>query len=216
MRNSQNVALQDLLFDSLEFPHHPERKRFFPETTFREIVNERTVGRELQRCYRDIHPLNAEALADTICGPRSFRKIFAILTLVERLSYIHKFVEEGIADDDLPLCKIPQPGSNLFRLGCRRGPDSAAQLLQCIDGWSPTVILMFEDWQWATLAPIFHGGECKDVRHIHLESRTPLPFVRDSRYGTVCETIKGGFSTVFKVDIHPAHHTFRGFQVSNL
>lgn len=206
-------SLQDLLFGALKSPDHPERKRFFPKTTFTEIVNEHAVQDELRHCCRGLGPIAIGALARTICGAVSFRKIFALLVLVERVADIQIFLREGVADDDLPLQKISQPGSTVFRLGRCTSPQVTAQPLHCFDGWNTSVMWMFEDWQWATLAPIFHGGERKNVSHVDLKDRDPLPFLSDSRYDLGSEIIRGGFSTVFKVDIHPDHHTFRAFKV---
>lgn len=212
--DSQPATIQKQLIETLQCRDHPEGRRFFPNTAFTEIINEQTVRKELQKCYRGLDSVTLEHWSQTICGnQRPLKKIFALLALVGKVEDIHKFLEEGVFDDVLPLRKISQPGSMIFQLGTSVGAKDEVQALHCVEEWSISAMLMFEDWQWATLAPCFRGGERKNVHHVDLESRTPLPFINDSRYGIGSETIKGGYSTVFKVDIHPDHHTFRGLQV---
>lgn len=206
-------ALEDVLCETLKYPDHPERKRFFPNTAFTTVVNEQAVREELRNCCRTLNSAMIEALVQTICGELSFRKIFALLALVGKVADIQRFIGEGVHDDELPLRKIRQPNSPIFRLGRAAAPN-ADEPLKCFDGWNTTVIWMFEDWQWATLAPTFYGGERKNISHISLDDRVPLPFLNDSRFGVSPNTIRGGFSTVFKVDIHPDHHTFRNPRVS--
>lgn len=212
--NSQSATIQKQLIETLQCRDHPENRRFFPNTAFTEIINEQTVRKELQNCYRSLDSVTIEKLTQTICGnKRPMRKIFALLALVGKVVDIHKFLQEGVSDDVLPLRKLSQPGSMIFELGLSVDSNTEVQALHCVEEWNISAMLMFEDWQWATLAPCFHGGERKNVHHVDLESRRPLPFLNDSRYGIGSETIRGGHSTVFKVDIHPDHHTFRGLQV---
>lgn len=213
---SRPDTIQNRLFDTLQYRDHPEGKRFFPKEIFTDIVNEQAVREELRYCYHGHDPVAINRLAHIVCGEVSFRKVFALLSLVEKVADIHKFVQEGVSDDALPLHKIFSLGSRVFRLGRYAGPNDEVQPLHCIEGWSTNVMWMFEDWQWATQAPFFHGGERKNVCHVDLENRAPLPFLKDSRYDEVSEIIKGGYSTVFKVDIHPDHHTFRDLQVGFL
>lgn len=215
--SSQPGAIQNRLIETLQYRDHPEGRRFFPTTAFTEIVNETTVNQELQHCYRGLGSSTIEKLAHTICGKtKSFRKVFALLALVGKAGDIDKFLREGVSDDILPLRRVSDPGSKAFQLGRSVGPDGELQALQCVKEWNISVMLMFEDWQWATLAPFFRGGERKNVPHEVLENRTPLPFLNDSRYEPGSVTIKGGYSTVFKVDIHPDHHMFRGLQVRTI
>ncbi|KAL1882794.1 hypothetical protein Daus18300_000432 [Diaporthe australafricana] len=71
----------------------------------------------------------------------------------------------------------------------------------------------FEEWQWTTIAPFFRHGQRKDVQHLELQDQAALPFVQDSRFTANKSAyqrleFEGGFSNVFKVDIHPDHHDF--------
>lgn len=213
--NARSATIQTQLIETLQYRDHPEGRRFFPTTAFTDIINKQTVNKELQHCYPSLDSVSVEKLVHTICGKKKpFRKIFALLALVGKLVDIDRFLSEGVSDDVLPLRTLSQPDSTIFQLGRKvGGPNAEIQALHCMDEWNISAMLMFEDWQWATLAPRFRGGERKNVDHVDLESRRPLPFLNDSRYELGSETIKGGYSTVFKVDIHPDHHTFRGLQV---
>lgn len=205
------------MIETLQYRDHPEGRRFFPNTAFTNIINEQTVRKELQHCYRGLDSVTIGKLAHNICGKKKpFRKVFALLALVGKLEDVDKFLQEGVSDDVLPLRKLSQPDSMVFQLGRLVGPDGEVQVLHFVDEWNISAMLMFEDWQWTTLAPCFYGGERKDVCHFNLDNRTPLPFLNDSRYELGAQTIRGGYSTVFKADIHPDHHTFRGFQVGPL
>lgn len=66
-----------------------------------------------------------------------------------------------------------------------------------------------------TLSPFFAKGARKDVKHYPLPDRIILPFTLDSRQQNTDVEI-GGYSQVFKVDIHPGHHDFHDDKVSAL
>lgn len=169
------------------------------------------MNKELRKCLEYLDPAARENLAHIICGVRSFRKIFTLLTVVGKQSDIKLFVEEDVADDDLPFIKVPSKDSSLFQLGRRHSPCESLQLIKCFDAWSPASIRIFEDWQWTTLAPTFECGERKNIKHLELLENIPLPFT--SHDDTDSSIVNGGQSTVFKVNIHPDHHGFQSSQV---
>lgn len=133
--------------------------------------------------------------------------------IVNKVLHIEAFIADGVADDDLPLCKVPRPGSNLFGLG-RKSNSPAA--LRCFESWGASSIRSFEEWQWTVLAPTFERGQRRDVKHVVLSHKHPLPFTKDSRLDSEDVTSQGGHSTVFKVEIHPDHHNFNTHTVSEL
>jgi hypothetical protein len=137
---------------------------------------------------------------------KSFRKIFAILLLIERPFRIWKFVDEAVCDADLPLMKVPRknrPGA--FKLRRKNAPDVP---LRCFKRWKRSTVLRFEEWQWAMLAPFFAMGERKHVKHYILQLEVILPFTSWEKIGH-----GGGFGQVFKANIHPDHHNFDDFEV---
>lgn len=150
-----------------------------------------------------------------VCGNTSFRKVFVLLAIVNKLSDIQLFIKENVSDLVLPLSRESRLGAgHVFRLGYGHESEAPTRLLTCFAKWDAIDIWTFEDWQWTTLAPIIKRGKRKHVHHVALEDDRPLPFTSDSRYGSASEVINGGFSTVFKVRIHPSNHHFDGPEVS--
>jgi hypothetical protein len=220
-------SLQDRLLAALqETPGYAEKKGFFPMELLATLVNEECVAKELKMEFKDF--LDNDTIrnyAQNICGiapalnrerrPAIFKKIFVTLVLSEKTSIIIRFLKEKVTDEDLPLVKISRPGKpRIFDLA-RRSKSEVA--LGCFGAWTQCAIRRFEEWQWTTLAPYFARSERKNVKHWILQDQTILPFVSDSRreediYDRL--EFEGGFSQVFKVDIHPEHHDFYDPHVS--
>lgn len=188
-------------------------QRFFPSTVFSEQLNEGLVRKELQRQLPDLNPAEERRLTQKICGYPSFRKVFSLLAIVDKSSDIRYFIEQEVSDDRLPLSKIRFPGCNLFTLGIPTDTDGNSVPISCFGKWNPATIRMFEEWQWSTLAPTFQCGETKDVKHLSLPDDVPLPFTADSQHDRDSNSMQGGYSTVSKITIHPAHHCFHGLEV---
>lgn len=208
-------TLQARLLDNLlKIPGHEERKGFFPEDTFKILINEQTISTELQHCFPQFESHAIERLSGAVCRKeKPMRKIFSLLVLIDKVSDICQFIKEDVTDFDLPLCKVPYEGTNIFQLARRGEPSSQGGPLQCFDGWRPLEVWTFEEWQWTALAPFFHLGTNKAVQHFIFPDQVPLPFTADSRCGENFNAIQGGFSTVFKVDIHPAHYNSSSSEV---
>lgn len=228
--NSQeHFALQDRFFEALVRVHE-EKKGFFPKAKLLNLVTEDCVNHELNRILGETHNTSqvreyARKICDEIPQPRdpddgrapkikSFKKIFAILVLIEKTTSISKFLEEDVNDLDLPLVKIEEGNSGArFSLRKKRHRD---QSLECFRNWSQFNIRAFEEWQWVTVAPFFHKGSRKDVQHFPLQDSVMLPFTSDSRRNKQSElhtVLEGGYGRVFKVQIHPDHHNFNMPQV---
>lgn len=172
------------------------------------------MAKELQRCRNSFDPETIRTLSQKICGSRSFRKIFTLLVLTYNLLDIQLFIDDNVADADLPLRKVPHEGSNTFQLARRGDVNRPPQPLRCFDKWCPLAICIFEEWQWTMLAPFLDLGKQKNARHFIFPDQILLPFTEDSRYGADATAIQGGFGTIFKVNIHPEHHNFHGSWVS--
>lgn len=203
-----SIKCKDLLLGSLlECENQRREKGFFPNSTFTTLINGEVVGQELRRWreFRQLGSSNLQRLTQRICGNRSFKKMFALLVLVNKLLHIEAFITDDVTDDDLPLCKVYRPNSYLFGLGRKGKPHDA---LSCFGSWGHSSIRSFEEWQWTVLAPIFQKGQRRDVKHVVLSHKHPLPFTKDSRLDSDNAISQGGHSTVFKVEIHPDHHNF--------
>ena len=203
-----------MLADLHMIPGHNHRKGFFPETTFKELVHEQAVSEELRHCSMGMGSNAVNAIANTVCGTKAFKRLFVLLVIMEKVSEIQRFIDSGVSDCVLPLKKLSK--SHLFHLGLDVDSGKTVQRLSCFDGWKTSEIRMFEEWQWTTIAPILEQGERGIDRHLVLQDEIPLPFEADSRSGSSPEVYLGGFSTVFKVAIHPAHHRFNVPQVGLL
>lgn len=212
------IPLQNRLLSILrKIPGHDEKKGFFPENELTALMSEEYVRQELELCFEDWASHKIEDLAKAICtrtpSPRGsragFKRIFAILVLCEKPHDIVRFLEENVSDADLPLHKSASPEElpNFFKL-VRKGQSNA---LKSFRKWSYTAIWRFEEWQWTTIAPFFKLGSRKDVKHLQLQDQAALPFTQDSRFvldKPAYEKLEfeGGYSNVFKIDIHPDHH----------
>lgn len=221
--------LEDRLVNSLEEPY-PEKKGFFPRDVLTRLVDEECVFEKLRSNLDNV--LDDDTIrgyARRICGlphvpedrklsPSTFKKIFVILVLSERVSTILKFIAGKVTDDDLPLAKVPRRGKprTIFDLGKRGAPDIA---LECFRGWNSVAIRRFEEWQWTVISPFFaRSHKRKNVTHFVLQDQAILPFISDSRRGPDALDnleFEGGYSEVFKVEIHPEHHDFHDSHVSS-
>ncbi len=161
-----------------------------------------------------VYDKRESALPDHTRHPRSekrFLKIMAILCLIDQPSKIRAFVQEGVCDSDLPLVWVPATPKPTERSELRPRRDLGRQL-KCFERWKPVAIDMFEQRQWAVLAPFF-GRDLRaqmQVPHYYLPNRIVLPFSERRDHDN------GGFSDVYMVKIHPEHHDFARFAVSPL
>lgn len=219
--------IDDRLLKVLQKVPGDTRKGFFPAEQLDALINKRCVAAELLK-FKGKRRLSSEDIqkfTGIICGtgenlhavrPAVYKKIFVTLALIGRTSAILSFIKHGVADNDLPLYKVPHhENPNLFDLA-RKSERGVA--LACFNNWNNIKIGEFEQWQWSSLAPFFHKGEVRDVEHYILQNEIYLPFTADSRYDDQ-ETpdepteVNSGFSIVFRVGIHPEHH---GFQIKKV
>lgn len=217
--------METRILDALiPIPGHAEKKGFFPEITLASIISAVSVEQELTSCLGGkIDPQAVSELTHKICGiPKapglsSYKKIFTILVLCDKLEAIQRFIDAEITDGHLPLAKVPvrrkHTSTNTFSLASTKHSSIGAKPLDCFRGWKFAAIRTFEEWQWTTLAPFFHPPERKNVEHFLFGDQIPLPFISDSRfddYDRMYDRLEyeGGFSSVFKVEIHPEQHAF--------
>ncbi|KAK0750605.1 hypothetical protein B0T18DRAFT_389995 [Schizothecium vesticola] len=163
--------------------------------------------------------------------PKSFRKIMAILILMDKPNKIRRFLEADISDVDLPLelRQVPRPSGSAkippkWELKSIRAKDQA-KTLRCFRRWKPRAMEEFQKHQWTVLAPFFAlggvrsvllsggGRRSRDLRTIHhwkLDHRVILPFKSFSEARP-----EGGCGQVYRVEIHPDHHAFNLSYESN-
>ncbi|KAK1445829.1 protein kinase [Colletotrichum melonis] len=209
---------EDRLF--MSFATNPQNQRqFLPKGQLNNLVHKASVIRELRKKPPRIkkyslerfanmicdNPNPAKGLSEPACG-KSFQKIFAILVLINMVPAIAGFLEEGICDADLPLVKASEKGG-VFDLRVEARRDCP---LKAFKSWTRVNIRNFEEYQWTILPPFFTKGERKNVKHYVLEPHIVLPFTSTTHPDDMgsAEMHRGGFSQVFKAEIHPDHHDF--------
>lgn len=225
-------ALENRLIKAMK-PSNLPRKEFIPQGQILKLVTQRSVERELSRWPRRFlqswrRPASVPIERQTTPGElsltysksenelskhprgRTYRKIFAILLLIGRSSKIWPFVEEGVCDADLPLVKVQwrDKCQDRWDLRCKR--DSKAPL-KCFKKWKRSRVAAFEEHQWDVLAPCFEKPDGDNVPHRELQPEEILPFTSWKKASE-----PGGFGQVYRVDIHPDHHSFDKIEVRTL
>jgi serine/threonine protein kinase len=209
------------LFAALQQTRDTREKGFLPKAQLGGLVNPDSVFRELSKSLsQTLGKPHIKKCADNVCIEKevildsgekkikSFRKIFALLVLVEKSSSIGLFLDEDVSDLDLPLATIKIGGLiELRRKNASGGPSSVP--LNCFSQWSPVRKKDFEEYQWTMLAPFFTQGEYNDVKHYVLKDQHILPFVLTDGQEDDNDEHHGGFGKVFMVHIHADHHNFR-------
>jgi serine/threonine protein kinase len=199
---------------------------FLPNADLCRVINAESVARELAKDLSISHTLEQiQAYADMVCEEtevtrkgkkalRTFRKVFALLVMVEMSSSIPHFLEEDVSDLDLPLIPIKKGGMvELYRRDSADKP--SPRPLRCFRHpmWSIAKLRHFEKDQWILLAPYFSPGEHGEVKHYILRDQHVLPFVASEETDEEDAEYFGGFGRVTMVRIHPEH---RGFAVKQL
>jgi serine/threonine protein kinase len=184
--------LASVLLAAREFSAAPKRSYFIPRDAIDFCLTKDAITAEIVRLGIDTS-FSLEEMAD--CILYKYRKIFGILTMMNKGGEIEKFLFHHLPDAKLPL----------------RIPDSAEirrplqPELAIFESWSDSDIRSFSSTQWSFLAPFFRRGTQSKISHYNLESKIVLPFLEDK---DLSEPRPGGFSTVFRVQIHPDHYNF--------
>ena len=209
------------LFAALQETRDSREKGFLPKAQLDTLINQRSVfielakflretmtDSEIQECAKTVCVESKVTLTDGRSKLRSFRKIFALLVLLEKPASIPLFIKEDVSDLDLPLSIVRNGGS--FELRRKDTSDKRSdEPLKCFRGWAPVWRKSFEEYQWTMLAPFFVEGEYNHVRHYVLTDHHILPFVYTKDEEDDNAEYHGGFGRVFMVRLHRDHHNFR-------
>lgn len=191
-----HLPLSDRLRAAIEEPLDGSRKGFIPLSKLNDIVDRPSITQAL----RDALP----AVSFDVAKEKTFRiwishqRVFAILALLNRIQDIQLFIDDDVCDRALPLVKICEVGGKPEL----RPKLSQTTTLRCFQGWSPSLLDMFEDVQWTVLAPAFLGPE---LRFYSFDDKAILPWIENDQLTSATE---GGFSSVYRVKIDPSHHSF--------
>lgn len=185
---------------------------FFPRGSINRLVTETVVAKTIRLGLgmMDVE-LSRDEINDyaiKVCsGVPDYRKIFAILILMNRGWEIIRFVDDpsGICDAYLPLEPVSVDG--LFEM---RLPQQRDRPLKCLAEWGVMEHDSFARWQWSMLAPFFAKGTKGDAHFYHLAKNDILPWTDEQG-----DIHQGGFSSISRVRIHPCHHNFDKSNVSS-
>ncbi|KAI8166087.1 kinase-like protein [Colletotrichum sp. SAR 10_70] len=194
---------------------HEEMGSFVPIEALKSLITQEAVVEELKRATGDetINDASLENIAEYVCRKHRLEgseekyttglKLFAILLLIEKPETITNFIAEGLRDKDLPF-KLERKGGG-FQLLRKSAPFDK---IKAFNGWKHIEIETFERNQWSLLSPIFtKADKANKVLNYPLEPKILLPFV-ESEERSLSNPQLGGYGTVFKVRIHPSHHSF--------
>ncbi|KAK1826464.1 putative Serine/threonine-protein kinase, partial [Podospora conica] len=221
--------LESRLFDALEDNKSSQGgKGFFAQDMLTVLLPEQTVAKKLTKHLGKIYVADAiDQLARQICSEtrhraggakkvkvETYRKVFAILVLIGKPESVVKFLQARVSDADLPLVRLRSPATGDWSM--RRHRDLTKELGCFKTDWCELELRNFDHWQWTTLSPFFALSKGKEVNHYRLQDEITLPFV-DEHIGynehpnkPATKELLGGGGRVFKVRIHPEHHSFHG------
>ncbi|PMD12655.1 hypothetical protein NA56DRAFT_740354 [Hyaloscypha hepaticicola] len=188
----RHSPLASVLLAARKFSTVPKRSYFIPANAIDRCLTKDAIIAEIVRLGIDTS-FSPEGIAD--CVFKKYRKIFGILTMINKGGEIEIFLFHQSSDAQLPL-RIPESAE--FRRPLQ--PE-----LVIFESWSDSDTQSFSSTQWSFLTPFFRLGNSSKISHYNLESKIILPFLEDRNLSA---PRSGGFSTVFKVQIHPAHHNF--------
>lgn len=199
-------------------------KSFIPDGILEHLLDENTVRSLLKQLVSQGEPLiNDEEYTPKLCNQnRPFRKILTILLLIELPCAIKAFMDLGIDDSALPM-QDPERFLSCEHLEPSSDADSKSNWkLLAESGLNHANLHEIYRKQWCVLAP--HFGERGSIPHYKLTQNDILPFLQiplqSPSHSEVLQSsnqavIYGSFSQVRKVEIHPNHHDFGDYGISN-
>ncbi|KAF4463084.1 serine threonine kinase [Fusarium albosuccineum] len=178
--------------DSLKQDLFNKEKYFLPHRKLTAICRREAVYTYLRKYFDEA---KASSHAAYVCG--TAKEIFAILVLIDEVSIISKFVEEGINDGHLPF-----DGSHgkavLWKCGSSEGDP-----IELFHGSTNKTRREFYNKQWWVHVPVLARDKDDRARQYDLPSGTVLPWTFVSK-----DEIPGGFGKVRQVKMHKDHHPF--------
>ena len=150
-----------------------------------------------------------EALSDPALHQKSYdvvnyvfaesqaRFVFVIIVLINEPQLLLSLIRDQVCDDDLPLSHVGVEGVD-FQLAKRSEPNTP---VECFTKWTGAQRHSFDRLQRQVKAQILQQWPI-GLRVTQLSDLSVLPF-------TKCVKIHNGNSTVYRVEIHHAHHRFK-------
>lgn len=184
------------------------QKRMLSHGSNEQSLAERIVGsdKQISQCRTSV--ADAGANHDEGSGPQQardrggYRKIFAILLLIDQVDQIQSFIEAGICDEDLPLVHHHDRCKNTSELACRPlagKQNTGQQRRRNLQEWRPSAAERFckkQRWVCAALLP-------DGLRHQIFADGETLPWT--SKQDVIPNAVH---RKVYKVKVHARHHAF--------
>ncbi|KAL2063167.1 hypothetical protein VTL71DRAFT_6239 [Oculimacula yallundae] len=167
-----------------------------PRSDQERLITVETVSRDIQDRNSEIDQPKAVEYAKKAC--ETSRQLYAILAYTKNGADICSLLDEGITDADLPFVRKSNAPKK-FALYRHDG-----QPIRTLETWKDQHLEKFDRCQWWFIAHIFRLYE----ELYELDDKAVLPFVSVELHGEELESKHGGYSEVYPVRIHPAHHEF--------
>lgn len=200
---------------------------FIPDGILDELLDKASVMTELSRHHyaqsvAEETTLVPTSLYQRICNigddKVSFKKIFAILVLIEKADAILDFTINGIDDSSLPLHNEPGTESLSYIAN-----ENMYRVLSFTWNWNWSISSSFLRNQWAFLAPTFESTP-ETICHYQLSEDHILPIIYNEGPSVPGpekvngEMIRhlgnfGDLPEVTKVRLHPQHYKFQDYPV---
>ncbi|CAH0024402.1 unnamed protein product [Clonostachys rhizophaga] len=194
-----------LLYREIENNSRNGGNKFISQGRLGEIVNERAVKDQLDKCDKKKSKKKSKKVlqllqipgpspspkadnlkdAAQICGDPSFKRIMAILVLIDRPAKIRSFLEHQVSDDKLPFDR------------------EDANDNECFNDWSRLTKSRFLECQGAVIPFFFRQIDKKNRKPIRI-TQNILPFLSFNKYRH-----NGGSSEIYRVNIHAEQHNFQ-------
>jgi hypothetical protein len=165
---------------------------FVPRRAQDELLTKDAIAKDIQARNADIGEEEALEYADKAC--ECAKQLCATLAYVGKGANICRLLQEGITDRDLPLVRASDGSFALQR--------QTGESIKTFEEWSDEDLEDFDRIQYWMTAPVF-----QDKKHYNLDENAILPFMKFKASETQ-QAKQGGYSEVFPVRIHPAHHEF--------
>lgn len=160
------------------------RSDFLPVDALDRIITHERIREEIVKLSRKSrHEHDADQGARLLLGSSSrpgqiisWKKMFAILALIDKLETIWDFIRQGVSDIDLPFTKTfdfrgrPRKRRPILLPRSGYGSERASVILKPIeafDDWTDAEIISLERTQWEVcgFTPFFNNKETPETRH---------------------------------------------------
>lgn len=192
------TSLRDhLLENRIEWPENSDRF-FLPCDVLKHAVTSSSIYVELGHHNTEME--EGDRLMTTISIRSSAVKLFALLVSLGKGQLIYNFLDENIGDKDLPFQRSDEANKSGTYKFCSKL--NVPIPLKCMVDWDSRSVVEFSRMQCSMDPPVFEY-----CHHYEIDDSCVLPFLNSE--GSSDEVKEGGFSTVWKAKIYPAHHRFR-------